>query len=212
MYWLPATGASSARLYWESFNIRNLDTVPAPAGGLDLPRRDLPLIPAMGREAVHRSPLLERARQRRPLRRLRAARQLRGRSPSLLPIGTLGRRLAVGQATRCAARQLRNATDSATVRYMIELTDAPPEVTPAGDASCAEVDVPAAVVLKPRDRLVPRRRCRPTSQGRHGRPPTWSMAATMSQPRRPNSSCRCWSRHVAPSHAEHFEETPHEGQ
>ena len=32
MYWLPATGASSARLYWESFNIRNLDAVSAPAG------------------------------------------------------------------------------------------------------------------------------------------------------------------------------------
>jgi hypothetical protein len=32
MYWLPATAASSARLYWESFNIRNLDAVPAPAG------------------------------------------------------------------------------------------------------------------------------------------------------------------------------------
>jgi pimeloyl-ACP methyl ester carboxylesterase len=32
MYWLPATGASSARLYWESFKIRNQDTVPAPAG------------------------------------------------------------------------------------------------------------------------------------------------------------------------------------
>src|SRR6202043_3876565 len=32
MHWLPATGASSARLYWESFNMRSLDAVPAPAG------------------------------------------------------------------------------------------------------------------------------------------------------------------------------------
>jgi pimeloyl-ACP methyl ester carboxylesterase len=32
MYWLPATGASSARLYWESFNTQNRDTVPAPTG------------------------------------------------------------------------------------------------------------------------------------------------------------------------------------
>jgi pimeloyl-ACP methyl ester carboxylesterase len=32
MYWLPGTAASSARLYWESFNTRNIDIVPAPAG------------------------------------------------------------------------------------------------------------------------------------------------------------------------------------
>lgn len=31
MYWLPATGASSARLYWESFTSRRIDPVPAPA-------------------------------------------------------------------------------------------------------------------------------------------------------------------------------------
>lgn len=32
MYWLPATGASSARLYWESFGGRKLQPVPVPAG------------------------------------------------------------------------------------------------------------------------------------------------------------------------------------
>jgi epoxide hydrolase len=32
LYWLPGTGASSARLYWESFNDFNLDPVIAPTG------------------------------------------------------------------------------------------------------------------------------------------------------------------------------------
>jgi pimeloyl-ACP methyl ester carboxylesterase len=32
LYWLPATGASSARLYWESFARRITDPVPVPAG------------------------------------------------------------------------------------------------------------------------------------------------------------------------------------
>ena len=32
LYWLPGAGASSARLYWESFRIRNWDPVPAPTG------------------------------------------------------------------------------------------------------------------------------------------------------------------------------------
>ena len=32
LYWWPATGASSARLYWESFNQPSLDTVTVPTG------------------------------------------------------------------------------------------------------------------------------------------------------------------------------------
>lgn len=32
LYWLPATGASSARLYWESYRGGRLDEVPAPTG------------------------------------------------------------------------------------------------------------------------------------------------------------------------------------
>jgi epoxide hydrolase len=32
LYWLPGTGASSARLYWESFNRRRMDEVPVPTG------------------------------------------------------------------------------------------------------------------------------------------------------------------------------------
>jgi pimeloyl-ACP methyl ester carboxylesterase len=32
LYWLPGTGASSARLYWESFRTLSLDPVPVPVG------------------------------------------------------------------------------------------------------------------------------------------------------------------------------------
>ena len=37
-YWLPATGASSARLYWESFRNPNTDPVPLPSGISVFPR------------------------------------------------------------------------------------------------------------------------------------------------------------------------------
>ena len=32
LYWLPATGASSARLYWESFKPRDFTPISVPAG------------------------------------------------------------------------------------------------------------------------------------------------------------------------------------
>ena len=32
LYWLPAAGASAARIYWESYRRRNLEPVPVPAG------------------------------------------------------------------------------------------------------------------------------------------------------------------------------------
>jgi pimeloyl-ACP methyl ester carboxylesterase len=38
MYWLPAAGASSARLYWESYAPRNLAPVPVPAACSIFPR------------------------------------------------------------------------------------------------------------------------------------------------------------------------------
>jgi pimeloyl-ACP methyl ester carboxylesterase len=38
MYWLPAAGASSARLYWESYSPRNLVPVPVPAACSIFPR------------------------------------------------------------------------------------------------------------------------------------------------------------------------------
>jgi len=38
LYWLPATGASSARLYWESFRTPNLTEVPVPTGCSSFPK------------------------------------------------------------------------------------------------------------------------------------------------------------------------------
>jgi pimeloyl-ACP methyl ester carboxylesterase len=38
LYWLPATGASSARMYWESFDSRSLDPVAVPMGGSVFPK------------------------------------------------------------------------------------------------------------------------------------------------------------------------------
>jgi epoxide hydrolase len=38
MYWLPAAGASSARIYWESYSPRNLEPVPVPAACSIFPR------------------------------------------------------------------------------------------------------------------------------------------------------------------------------
>jgi pimeloyl-ACP methyl ester carboxylesterase len=37
-YWLPATGASSARLYWESFGRQRFDVVDIPVGGTVFPK------------------------------------------------------------------------------------------------------------------------------------------------------------------------------
>lgn len=37
MHWLPNTGASSARLYWESYNRRRMDTVEVPTGVAQFP-------------------------------------------------------------------------------------------------------------------------------------------------------------------------------
>lgn len=42
LYWLPATGASSARLYWESFSKIGGDSVAIPAGASMFPREILP--------------------------------------------------------------------------------------------------------------------------------------------------------------------------
>ncbi|GAA3088175.1 epoxide hydrolase [Pseudonocardia yunnanensis] len=38
LYWLPGTGASSARLYWESFKRRRMDEVPVPTGVTQFPQ------------------------------------------------------------------------------------------------------------------------------------------------------------------------------
>jgi pimeloyl-ACP methyl ester carboxylesterase len=38
LYWLPATGASSIRLYWESYRRRRMDPVEVPTGVTQFPR------------------------------------------------------------------------------------------------------------------------------------------------------------------------------
>ena len=73
LYWLPDTAASSARLYWESFNKVSRDPVKIPDRLQHLPERDLPLFAPLGREALRETRALERPRQRRSLRRVRAA-------------------------------------------------------------------------------------------------------------------------------------------
>src|SRR6185437_16075359 len=52
---------------------------------LDFSERDLPQFQALGREAIHQTRLLQRTRQGRPLRRLRAARDVFEGSARLLP-------------------------------------------------------------------------------------------------------------------------------
>ncbi len=41
LYWLPATGASSARLYWESFTRPGLDPVEVPTGCSIFPKETI---------------------------------------------------------------------------------------------------------------------------------------------------------------------------
>jgi hypothetical protein len=43
LYWLPTTGASSARLYWESFRDRDYDPIDVPAGCSVFPREIFPI-------------------------------------------------------------------------------------------------------------------------------------------------------------------------
>src|SRR5439155_21332550 len=52
---------------------------------LGVPEGDHHGAPRVGRARLHGHPLLERARPRRPLRRLRRARPVRERAPDLLP-------------------------------------------------------------------------------------------------------------------------------
>jgi pimeloyl-ACP methyl ester carboxylesterase len=42
LYWLPGTGASAARLYWESFSRFGLGTVAIPSGASAFPKEILP--------------------------------------------------------------------------------------------------------------------------------------------------------------------------
>jgi epoxide hydrolase len=51
LYWLPATGASSARMYWESFNTQSFGPVSVPMGGSVFPKE---IFRASRRWAAHR--------------------------------------------------------------------------------------------------------------------------------------------------------------
>ncbi len=97
VYWFTGTGASSGRLYWESAGpAPPLD--PAAMAALHrtrhrpdrlfgLPARDPSPVAPLGGAALHEHPLVERAREGRPLRRVRAARS--------------------SSSTRCAPRSVR---------------------------------------------------------------------------------------------------------
>ena len=73
IYWLPAAGASSARLYWESFGKRLPGSVPVPAGCSIFPKEIFRPSRRWAETVLSEPQVLERARQGRPLRRLRAA-------------------------------------------------------------------------------------------------------------------------------------------
>jgi hypothetical protein len=50
MDWLPGAGASSARLYWESFGKVNMDPVTVPTGISRFPREIFPQLASLGGE------------------------------------------------------------------------------------------------------------------------------------------------------------------
>ena len=112
LYWLPDNGASSARLYWESFHDQNMEPVTVPAGCSIFPKEIVRFSRRWVESALHRHPVLGRARARRPLRRVRAARSLRRPGPLVLPRGEVmrddvwadGDRVDRGGAARAAPR------------------------------------------------------------------------------------------------------------
>ncbi len=91
LYWLPGAAASSARLYWESFRLLLEPKPPIhmPVGCQHLPARDLPCLEALVRGALHEAHPLQRARQGRPFRGVRAAGDLRERSAHLFSEGSV---------------------------------------------------------------------------------------------------------------------------
>ena len=95
VYWFTGTGASSGRLYWESAGpAPPLD--PAAMAALDrsrhrphrllrVPARAPSAVAPPGRAALHQHPLVERAPEGRPLRRVRTAGTVRRRGAVLVP-------------------------------------------------------------------------------------------------------------------------------
>ena len=87
LYWLPGTGASSARLYWESFGKPDSrGPVQVPVGCSIFPKEIFRASRRWADQAAPGPALLERAGEGRPLRRVRAARDLRRRGPRRLPV------------------------------------------------------------------------------------------------------------------------------
>ena len=74
LYWVTASAASSARLYWESFGPerRIAHAVTIPTGVAVFPKEIVPPVRVDGGQ-LHRHPSLERNAQGRPFRCLRAA-------------------------------------------------------------------------------------------------------------------------------------------
>ena len=92
LYWLTGTGASAARWYWEFGRPgRGPCGRPGSSAGLgsgrlhDVPRRDLGCPAQLGRDGLPQPHLLQRGRQRRPLRRLGGARPVRDRGAGRVP-------------------------------------------------------------------------------------------------------------------------------
>ena len=88
LYWLTGTGASAARSYWEAYGAdapaAGQEALPAPTIPVrvhDVPRRDLEDAAELGRSELPERRLLQRGRERRPLRRLGGAPALLGGDP-----------------------------------------------------------------------------------------------------------------------------------
>ena len=77
LYWLPGTGASSGAHLLGELQGRRLHRDRGAGRVLHLPEGDLPHLAPLGRGPVQGPALLERTREGRPLRRLRAAGALR---------------------------------------------------------------------------------------------------------------------------------------
>ena len=61
MYWLPGAGASSGRIYWESFGALNLEPVEVPTGCSIFPKEIFSRLSPLGRPALQADRLLARA-------------------------------------------------------------------------------------------------------------------------------------------------------
>ena len=101
LYWVTASAASSARLYWESFGPGKRAALPVtvPTGVAVYPQGDRAAGAALdGGSRLHRHPPLAGDAARRPLRRLRAAGAVRRRPAGVLRHAALSLRVGRRQA------------------------------------------------------------------------------------------------------------------